>query len=263
MSARKNEETLVVTVEVAARPRSVFGFFTDGAAFDRWMGADLGKASIDPRPGGEIRVEFAGGERVARGEVLALDPPGRFAFTWGYEGDEALPPGASTVEIELEPLATGTRVVLRHSGLPTRELLEGHRSGFRLYLSRLAYFSARAEHGARLEATVAAWFAAWNADDPAERERALATCLAEGGAFQDAYAAFEGRSALAAHIAQSRAFMHGVRLSPGDEPELVHGHVRFDWRAVRGEEIVATGSNVGTLDLDGRFVRVVGFRDQG
>ena len=31
------------------------------------------------------------------GEFVELDPPNHLVFTWGWEGDEDVPPGSSTV----------------------------------------------------------------------------------------------------------------------------------------------------------------------
>lgn len=253
-------ETLVVTLEIAARPETVFGFFTDPTAFATWMGGGLGTAALEPRPGGALRVEFPN-ETVVRGEVVAIEPPGRFAFTWGYEGDESLPPGASTVEIVLDPVAGGTRLTLRHSGLPDGATRDAHRGGFRLYLSRLAAESALAQHAASVPGRTAAWFAAWNAEDPGERDAALEECLAERGEFRHPWAAVRGRADLAGHIASSRSVMGGVRLEPRGEPEICHRWVRFGWRAVRDGETVATGENVASLDSESRFELVIGFTD--
>lgn len=256
---------LVLTVEVAARPETVFGFFTDPASFDLWMGAAMGAATLVPEPGGEIRVDFpAFGEfpaRVVRGEVLALEPPRRFAFTWGYEGADELPPGASTVEITLVPTDHGTRVELRHTGLPTDELRQGHRSAFRLYLSVLAARAADAQHTAGLERMVAAWFEAWNTDDIGARRAALERCLAEDGEFRHAFAAVRGRDDLSGHIASSRAVMQGIRLEPNGERDLCHRYARFGWKAVRDGAVVSTGENFAVLVGDGRFSLVAGFSD--
>ncbi|MGH7557644.1 MAG: META domain-containing protein [Gemmatimonadota bacterium] len=71
-------------------PETVFGFFTDPASFNVWMGAAIGNATTVPETGGEVRVEFPPlgvfPARVVLGEVVAIEPPRRFAFTWGYEG---------------------------------------------------------------------------------------------------------------------------------------------------------------------------------
>jgi uncharacterized protein YndB with AHSA1/START domain len=50
-------ETSVVEheVRVAARPETVFAYFTDPARMVRWMGAE---ALLDPRPGGVCRIAF-------------------------------------------------------------------------------------------------------------------------------------------------------------------------------------------------------------
>lgn len=259
-----NEE-LILTVEISARPETVFGFFTDAASFDQWMGAVMGKATLVPEPGGELRVEFpAFGEfpaRVVRGEVVVLEPSRRFAFTWGYEGADDLPPGASTVEIRLTPTDRGTTVELRHTGLPTDKARQEHRGGFRLYLSLLAARAAEVQHAAGLERTVEAWFEAWNTEAPAARGAALERCLGDDGEFRHAFAAVRGQGDLSGHIASSRAVMPGIRLEPRGRPELCHGYVRFGWQAVRDGEVVSTGENFAVLAGDGRFALVAGFTD--
>lgn len=259
-------EELVLMVEVAARPETVYGFFTDPASFDLWMGAAMGKATIVPEAGGEVRVEYpAFGDfpaRVVRGEVTALEPPRRFGFTWGYEGDDAFPPGTSTVEITLVPTARGTRVELRHAGLPTDEAREAHRGGFRLYLSVLAARAADAQHLAGLDGRVSAWFEAWNAEDQAARAAALDRCLIEEGEFRHAFAALRGRDDLSGHIASSRTVMPGIRLQPRGRPELCHDTARFGWQAVRDGKVVSTGENFAVLAGDGRFALVAGFTDR-
>src|SRR4051794_33126100 len=51
-------ETSVVEheVRVAARPETVFSYFTDPVKMVQWMGAE---ATLDPRPGGVCRIAFA------------------------------------------------------------------------------------------------------------------------------------------------------------------------------------------------------------
>ena len=59
-------------------------------------------------------------------------------FTWGFEGDgQALPAGASIVEIVLRPVEGGTEVRLTHRDLPDA-LREGHGAGWTHYLGRIA-----------------------------------------------------------------------------------------------------------------------------
>jgi uncharacterized protein YndB with AHSA1/START domain len=73
-----------------------------------------------------------------RGEFVEVDPPSRVVFTWGFENpDVDIDPGASTVEVTLEPEDGGTRVRLVHAGLPESELAS-HREGWTEMMERLA-----------------------------------------------------------------------------------------------------------------------------
>jgi uncharacterized protein YndB with AHSA1/START domain len=82
--------TLEFELQVAARPETVFRFFTDPARFARWMGAG---AEIAGHAGGSFRVPYPGGN-VAAGTVVELDPPRRIVMTWGYERGEPNEPDA-------------------------------------------------------------------------------------------------------------------------------------------------------------------------
>lgn len=138
-----SSETDVIELErrIAARPETVFAYFTDPERFVRWQGMD---AELDPRPGGIFRVTQSGRSRVvARGEFVEVEPPKRLVFTWGWEQREGLPegfvvsPGASTVEVDLVPDGEGTILHLRHTGLGTAPAREVHSVGWNLTLERL------------------------------------------------------------------------------------------------------------------------------
>ena len=58
-------------------------------------------------------------------------------FTWGWTGGHPVPPGTTRVIVTLAEEDGGTRVVLRHLGLPTDEQRGQHRTGWELYLDRL------------------------------------------------------------------------------------------------------------------------------
>jgi len=123
----------VVEVErrIAARPETVFSYFTDPARFVLWFGVE---AELDPRPGGTFLVTVTGRSRmVARGTFLEVQPPTRVVYTWGwepidgtYEGVTEVPSGSSTVEVTLEEDGSSTILRLRHSGLPTPTACEFH-----------------------------------------------------------------------------------------------------------------------------------------
>ena len=59
-------------------------------------------------------------------------------FTWGWTQGPPVPPGSSRVDVTLEPEEGGTRVVLRHHGLPDDDQRRHHAGGWQMYLSRLA-----------------------------------------------------------------------------------------------------------------------------
>jgi uncharacterized protein YndB with AHSA1/START domain len=126
-------------VFIAAPPETVFQFLIDPELMPQWIGIEH---DIDPRPGGSFRVEIRAGN-VARGAYMEVTPFRRVAFTWGWDssdpalGLEVLPPGASLVEIELEPIEGGTLLRLRHSRLPDG-LSAIHRDRWSLYLAQLA-----------------------------------------------------------------------------------------------------------------------------
>jgi uncharacterized protein YndB with AHSA1/START domain len=109
----------------------VFPYFTRPDAMVRWMGEH---ARLDARAGGEFAVDVRG--VPVRGRYLEVDPPHRLLISWGHDGSERLPPGASTLEVILRPVAGGTRVEIVHSGLPEPEATR-HAGGWRLFLGRL------------------------------------------------------------------------------------------------------------------------------
>lgn len=133
----------IAPIEIAARieaaPEEVFPYFVDPALYVRWQGTE---AELEPVRGGRFRVVVEHG-RVALGEYLAVEPPTRVVFTWGWEGNSANPPGSSTVEITLERSGEGTVVRLRHTGLSDRPAVEIHYEGWSLYLGRLVRAAGR------------------------------------------------------------------------------------------------------------------------
>jgi uncharacterized protein YndB with AHSA1/START domain len=131
---REHPGELEVETRVEAPPDVVFSFFTEPEKYRRWKGEE---ADLDPRPGGRYRVKMDE-TNVVRGQYVDVDPPRRVVFTWGFEGNEALPPGTSRVEVTLVPDGEATIVRLRHTGLPDEEARSQHETGWRLYLGRLA-----------------------------------------------------------------------------------------------------------------------------
>jgi uncharacterized protein YndB with AHSA1/START domain len=128
------DREIEVRKDLPEAPEDVFAFLTDAERYSKWMGR---AAELDARPGGIYRVEMDG-QTVALGEYVAVEPPHRLVFTWGWVGNPDVPPGSTTVEIELTPTTSGTTLVLRHTGLPEGSVASMHREGWELYLDRLA-----------------------------------------------------------------------------------------------------------------------------
>jgi uncharacterized protein YndB with AHSA1/START domain len=129
-------------VRIEARPETVFEFFTDPDKMVRWKGRE---ATLEPSPGGTYRVTI-NDLAVARGEYVEVDRPRRVVFTWGGEGTNPVPPGSSTVEVELTPDGDGTLLRLTHRGLPEAEV-EEHAHGWDHFLPRLATAAAGGDPG--------------------------------------------------------------------------------------------------------------------
>ena len=103
-------------VAIAASPETVWEFLVDPDKAVRWMGV---AADLDPRPGGQYRVEVLPGQ-VARGEFVELDRPRRAVWTWGWDPGtrSALPPGASNVATSPQRIAHAARTVWRFIDTP-------------------------------------------------------------------------------------------------------------------------------------------------
>ena len=121
-------------VDIDATPMEVYDHFVDPGRFTRWMAPT---ATLDPRPGGTIRWTHANGDSC-EGSFVELLPARRIVFTYGWDRpDVEVPPGSTTVEIVLEPIASGTRLRLTHRGL-TGPMADAHSGGWTNYLTRLA-----------------------------------------------------------------------------------------------------------------------------
>lgn len=112
----------------------MFSYLTDPAKFVEWMGIG---ARLDPRPGGSFRIDVDG-EHFATGQYVEVQPPHRLVLSWGWEGQDNIPPGSTRVEIELEADGADTILRLRHTGLPNEEQRASHLTGWSRYTGRLA-----------------------------------------------------------------------------------------------------------------------------
>ena len=132
-------------ITVEAEPETVFPFFNDPEKMVRWLGIG---ATLDPRPGGVFSLNSMA-DHFFVGEYLAVEPHTRIVFTWGYgnfpDEPNPLPPGSSTVEVELVPDGEATIVRLTHR-VPA-ELDAFHAMGWENYLARLGIAAAGGDPG--------------------------------------------------------------------------------------------------------------------
>jgi len=121
------------TLAIDASPETVWEFLVDPEKLMRWKGIN---ADLDAQPGGTFRCEVIPGH-IARGEYVEIDKPNRLVFTWGWDGSEDVPPGSSTIVIELVSDGDGTSLRFVHKDLPNAEAIASHAHGWDHYLPRL------------------------------------------------------------------------------------------------------------------------------
>lgn len=254
------EETVEVSVEIAATRETVWRCLVEADLLSRWLAA---AATIDPRVGGRVRIDFARYGTEVEGEVLELAPGERLAFTWGVaKGPQAgeMPAGSTRVSIALEPTERGTLVTLRHAGLPTDASRRDHEFGWKGYLGQLAQTGPRVQHDRGFEALVDDYLAAWGETDAARRGALLAGVFAEAGTFVDVHAATTGRAALDAHIAACQRMFPGTRLVRDGAVMQTRGSLLARWTAQTAQgQTVASGVNVFRLAPGGAIEAVEGF----
>ncbi|MCU1455447.1 MAG: putative regulatory protein (ArsR-family) [Acidimicrobiales bacterium] len=119
-----------------------FAFITQPERLRRWQAV---AARIDLRAGGSYRWTITPGSTAA-GTVTEVEPGKRVVLSWGWEGDDGLPPGASTVTITLAPTDGGTFVRLVHEGLD-EEQAANHARGWDHYLDRLVAAASGGDAG--------------------------------------------------------------------------------------------------------------------
>lgn len=117
------------TLFIQAPPEVVFRYFT---VPHKIVSRGVREAAMELVPGGMVRWKIQSGE-VMVGEVVELDPPHHFVFTWGWEGSDDMPPGTSRVELTFTGKNGGTELHLLHSGIPL-STYDDHVSGWDRHL---------------------------------------------------------------------------------------------------------------------------------
>jgi uncharacterized protein YndB with AHSA1/START domain len=242
------------TIEIGAPPAKVFKYFTDSARWAAWWGAG---STIDARPGGRVFIKYPG-DTEASGEVVEVTPPSRIVFTYGFASGKPIGPGESRVTIDLEKIASGTRLHLTHA-LGDAAVRDEHVQGWRYQLSVFANVVADEMH-AKVPALVDAWFDAWNDPDATSRASRLAAIASPAVRMRDRFSCVNGLDDLVPHIGAAQRFMPGFRLQRSGEPRHCQGVVLADWTASGPDgQVRAQGTNVYALGLDGSIESVTGF----
>jgi uncharacterized protein YndB with AHSA1/START domain len=107
MTKTINEKVQFSTL-VRANPERVYAALTTAQGLDAWFTTN---AEVDARPGGKIIFRWRDYAENG-GPVLEAIPPKRFVFQWKADTDAYL----TTVAIDFEPTADGTRVSLSEYG---------------------------------------------------------------------------------------------------------------------------------------------------
>lgn len=127
-----NGDVIVREIVIDAPQKTVYEYLTNAEKLLEWKGT---VAEIEAVPGGKFYVGF--NEMQEQGEFKELIPYSRVVFTWGWVGNPDVPPGSSTVEIDLVVQGDSTLLRLTHSGLPNEESRKSHEDGWIHYLGRL------------------------------------------------------------------------------------------------------------------------------
>lgn len=243
------------SVTIHASPETVFRFFTDSARWAAWWGAG---SHLDPRPGGRIYIKHPGGIESA-GEVLSIDAPRTFVFTYGFVSGTPIPAGSSRVSITLSPERAGTRLTLLHE-LPDAAARDEHVQGWRFQLSLFANVVSD-EVNANAARYTDLWFDAWAEPDAIARRNMLEEIAVAGLRMQDRFSNLEGLEDVLPHIAAAQRFMPGLRMRRDGEIRHCQGMVLADWilTGLDGQQR-GRGTNVFVFTPSGRIEWVTGFR---
>lgn len=137
-----SQGVILAVVEIEVPPERVFRALTDPDELVHWWGSpeayQVTEATMDLRVGGQWRTTGRGADGApftVAGEYLEIDPPRRLVQTWKPDWDSG---PATTIYYQLDAIATGTRVTVRHEGFGARrDSCAGHAQGWEQVLGWL------------------------------------------------------------------------------------------------------------------------------
>jgi len=102
------------TLDLAQPPERVWEALTSAEGLGGWFG---NRATVDLRPGGTASIEWDNEQGTrATLTIAVVEPPVRFAWTWGIQGLPGSDPRRTYVEFTLTPSGGGTRLTVVESG---------------------------------------------------------------------------------------------------------------------------------------------------
>jgi uncharacterized protein YndB with AHSA1/START domain len=102
------------TIELAQPRERVWEALTSAEGLGGWFG---NRATVDLRPGGTAIIEWDSEQGTkATLTISVVEPPARFAWTWGIQGLPDTDPRRTYVEFTLTPSGEGTRLTVVESG---------------------------------------------------------------------------------------------------------------------------------------------------
>ncbi|MFT3693854.1 MAG: SRPBCC domain-containing protein [Kofleriaceae bacterium] len=138
------EGTILARVEIEAPIERVWKAITT-EELAKWWGADgmyrTTKHTVDLRAGGRYRSDGMGehGPFHVEGSILEVEPPRRLVQTWEPSWSQQPP---TTVTWMLEPITTGTRLTLRHTGFTDGAACGDHATGWERVLAWLGGYTS-------------------------------------------------------------------------------------------------------------------------
>ncbi len=118
--------SLSISVTIKASPAEVFDALTNTTAIRKWSGQ---AGTVGSTIGGKFEM-FDG---WVKGKVLAYARGKALSYTWlPDDWSEGAKP--SVVRFSLSRAASGTKIVLKHSGFPDEQQKKEHRDGWTVHV---------------------------------------------------------------------------------------------------------------------------------
>ena len=241
------------SILIKADQNTVFSFFTDPERWAAWWGVG---STVDPRVGGAIKIRHSNGFESV-GEVLAIDAPKLFVFTYSLQAAKPVPAEESRVTLRLDAQGTATVVTVLHE-VADKGVSELLPQGWRFHFSLFANAVADVVN-ANAPAITDSWFGLWTEPDAARRTATLREIAHDDVQFHDRYSSLEGIDEVVVHIGASQKFMPGIRLERRGNVRHCQGTALADWVAMNkdGNEMMS-GTNVFVFGSQGKLASVTG-----